>query len=96
MTAAAREDETRARAGRILVCLERGDWVRLDDELQRCRETAGQRQTEREELLAAVANRMLARLRAGRPAGAGPEAEAEIWLLEHLARQAPTVYAKPT
>jgi hypothetical protein len=95
MNAPARQDETGARAGRILACLERSDWARLDDELGRCREAAGEQQTEREELLAAVASRMRSRLRAGRPADEGPEAEAEIWLLEHLARHVPDAYAKP-
>jgi hypothetical protein len=89
MNAPAVEDDTMARAGRILALIGRGDRARLEQELGRPPGAAGIRQTEREELLSAVANRMLKRLREGRAADEGPEAEAEIWLLEHLARHAP-------
>jgi hypothetical protein len=94
MNAPAVEDDTMTRAGRILALIGQGDRARLEEELDRWRGGAGIRQTEREELLAAVANRMRKRLREGRAADEGPEAEAEIWLLEHLARHAPKRHAR--
>lgn len=91
------EDDTAVRAGRILAWIERGDWAELDGELGRCDGSAAGPCCERGELLDAIADRMRGRLRAGRRPAEGPEAEAELWLLRHLARtpEAGKAYAKP-